>query len=206
MLTQNTNLGFAVAIGAAIAGALSFSGSLQPAVMAQATPCPDTPQSYQADYQKPRNPQAVLSVVCYQYAVQRDPSGVPAVTTAQVDRKKLVDVFGKKVLDKQIFEEVWRPLPGFEGLFYDEKTLSKYYRGGKNMLQLPGTSTLGDNLFKVAITVDCDNYKIQYEGVARRLTRVYDYQNRYQLAGGFATEKVQTLCNELGDPPAKIGL
>ncbi len=213
MLNKKTILGWA-GLSAAIA-VISALAMPQSPVLAQTANCSGSPQDYLAEYQKgqtnPKNskhpkPPTPLSMVCYQYAVQRDPSAIAPVTTAKIDRKTLLDIFGKQVRDKEIFEEIWRPLPGFLAIFYDEKTLTKFYTGGTNKLQIPGTSTLGDNLFKVSITVDCDNFKLQYTGVARRLTRVYDYSDRYQIPGAFAKENVEQLCYELGTPPAKIGL
>lgn len=165
------------------------------------TTCPESAQSYLTEFKQTGKP---LPMFCYQYLAQRDPTLIEAATSADVDRKKLVDIFGKSVPDKQQFDEIWRPLPGFEKTFYDSKTLSKFYSGGKNMLQIPGISTLGSNPFKVSVIVDCDLYSIVYNGMAKRLTRVYDYHNRYQIQGEFERNRVEELCYELGEPPAKI--
>jgi hypothetical protein len=166
-------------------------------------PCPQPAQFYSEQFATTKK---VLDMVCYQYAVQRDPDSVGATPPdLPLDPKKLVDVFGRKVRDKkQIFDEIWRPLPGFNKLYYDTQTLSRFYPNGRPMLQIAGTSTLGTNPFKVAMTVDCTGLKLSYDAVAHRHTRIYDYDEKYRLAGDFPTEQIQELCDGLSDRPVQI--
>jgi hypothetical protein len=166
--------------------------------------CPESPQSYLEQFAATRKP---MPMVCYQYAVQRDPSAVGAISveTSPGSKQRVTDVFGRRVRDnKLIFDEVWRPLPGFEKIFYDTKTLSRYYIGGRTMLQIMGTSTLGDNPFKVSVLVNCYEVTLRYDGVARRRTRVYAYDKQYQLQGNFPKEKIQQICDAFGDQPVLI--
>jgi hypothetical protein len=166
--------------------------------------CSESASVYLEQFAKTQKP---IAMVCYQYAVQREPGDVTASSEeSPVDKsQKVLDVFGRRIRDnKMIVEETWQPLPGFDKIFYDTKTLSRFYTGGRVMLQIMGTSTLGDNPFKVAMTLNCYERTLTYTGVARRRTRVYDYDSQYNLPGKFSQEQIQQTCDALSDRPLQI--
>jgi hypothetical protein len=179
---------------------------LAPQMLAQTptSPCPDSAAAYQAQFKETKR---AIAMVCYQYVVQQnsDTAVEMPTTPAPPNRQKITDIFGRRVKDnKLITEEAWKPLPGFDKLFYDTKTLSRFYNNARTNLQIMGTSTLGDNPFKIAMTIDCSDLKLQYNGVAKRLTRVYDYDSQYQLVGDFPKASIQEACDALDERPILI--
>lgn len=186
---------------------LSSSLLLSPSIsiVATAAPanCPQSAKYYQEQFVADGRP---MAMVCYLYAVQRDPTSVgPTPAETPINDKHLVDIYGRRVRDqKLIFDELWRPLPGFEKVFYDTKTTSRFYTNGVTMLQIMGTSTLGNNPTKVAILVNCSDLTLTYEGVARRRTRLYDYADQYKLETNFPQDRVGQICDAIGEPPIRI--
>jgi hypothetical protein len=177
-----------------------------PQILAQTptSPCPESAAVYQAQFKETKR---AITMVCYQYVVQQDPSTAVEgpVNTAPPNRQNMRDIFGHRVKNnKLITEEAWKPLPGFDKIFYDTKTLSRFYSNARTNLQIMGTSTLGDNPFKVAMIIDCGDLKLQYSGVAKRLTQVYDYDPQYQLTGNFPKASIQEVCDALDNRPVLI--
>ncbi len=184
---------------------LLASGALWPPTSLAKTPtpspCSQSPQDYLQSYQTKPSP---LAMVCFQYALQRDPQSYPDVpaSTLPPPGDQVIDIFGQRLKNnKLIYREHWQPLPGFPHLYYDPASVSPYYPQGVPMIQIMGTSTLGSNPYKVAMTVNCRQRTITYEAVARRYTRIYDYSSRYHMAGDFAPEAVDQLCRALLSPP-----